>query len=86
MIDCGDTVHHAPSDETWVVAFVDGNRLLWCGWPPGYASLTDCTLIEKASPEARAQLIRQMAGMSRDDERRRWARRQPEWSTHAEQQ
>ena len=34
-IDTGDTVKHGPTGETWVVAYVQGDRLAWCGWPEG---------------------------------------------------
>lgn len=60
-IDTGDTVLHGKTGETWVVAYVEGNRLAWCGWPEGTADLADCTLVEKATPEARLTLLRQMA-------------------------
>lgn len=78
IIDCGDTVKHGPTGETWLVACVEGNRLYWCGWPPGSADLSDCTLVEKATPEARAKLIRELASKSGDDARCVWARNQPE--------
>lgn len=60
-IDTGDHVHHAPSDETWVVAFVDGDRLYWCGWPEGTAALADCTLVRKATAEQRHSVLLDMA-------------------------
>lgn len=72
-IDTGDTVFHAPSGETWKVACVQGDRLSWTGWPEGMANLADCTLVEKATPEAREKLLRQMADMRADDHRRRYA-------------
>lgn len=56
MIDTGDIVLHGPTGEEWVVKRVTGNRLEWCGWPPGSADLADCTLIKKATPEGRAAL------------------------------
>lgn len=40
----GDHVLHKPSGETWVVAFVDGDDLAWCGWPNGLARTSDCEL------------------------------------------
>lgn len=45
-IDTGDHVHHAPSGEDWVVAYVAADRLAWCGWPQGQAALADCTLLK----------------------------------------
>lgn len=41
----GDHVHHGPSGETWVVAYVDGDRLAWSGWPEGSAEKSDCSLV-----------------------------------------
>lgn len=73
-IDTGDTVHHAPSGEDWVVAYVQGDRLAWCGWPEGEAKLSDCTLIQKAAPEYRQKLLEDMAAMTGNDARKRYAR------------
>lgn len=40
----GDSVFHKPSRETWLVKRVLGDRLEWCGWPPGTAQLSDCRI------------------------------------------
>jgi len=61
-IDTGDHVHHGPTGEDWVVKYVRGDKLSWCGWPPGEANLADCTLIRKASPEEREELTRRIDG------------------------
>jgi hypothetical protein len=61
-IDTGDHVLHAPSGETWVVAYVRGDRLAWCGWPQGEATLTDCVLLKKATAEERIKLLREAEG------------------------
>jgi hypothetical protein len=74
-IDTGDTVFHAPSGERWVVALVSGTRLSWCGWPEGTADLKDCTLIDKATPEERLELLNEMAAMGEPDHRGQYARR-----------
>lgn len=74
-IDTGDVVFHAPSGETWTVAFVEGDRLAWCGWPEGLALLSDCTLVEKASAEQRQSILRSMAGIPTNDSRQRYAQR-----------
>lgn len=63
LIDTGDVVLHGPTQERWVVACVDGDRLSWCGWPEGMAALSDCTLIKKATPEERQKLLHQIAGI-----------------------
>ena len=67
-IDTGDSVLHGPTGERWVVAYVDGDRLAWCGWPPGEAALSDCKLIQKASPEYRDKLLHDMAEMRLEPE------------------
>ena len=58
-IRCGDHVHHAPSDEEWVVAWADyeSGDLAWCGWPNGMARLSDCTLIKIATDEEHAKTL-----------------------------
>lgn len=72
-IDTGDHVRHTPSGEEWVVAYVRGDRLAWCGWPEGEALLADCTLLQKATPEYRQQLLHDMAAMSGNDARKQYA-------------
>lgn len=74
-IDMGDVVLHGPTGERWVVAYVRNGYLAWCGWPCGEAKLSDCTLVEPASDEARIKLLNEMASMSEDDPRRSYARR-----------
>jgi hypothetical protein len=66
-IDTADHVHHAPSGEDWVVAYVRGDRLCACGWPHTLADLADCTLIKKATSAEREQLLREMASNTEDD-------------------
>ncbi len=72
-IRTGDTVLHRPSGETWVVAYVEGDCLAWCGWPSGRALVSDCDLVEKCTDDAAAELLLQMAAGS--DHRGTWARR-----------
>lgn len=74
-IDTGDTVFHEPSGEEWLVAGVDGDRLMWCGWPEGDAALADCRLVKKATPEARRQLLLRLSQMPGNDQRKAFARR-----------
>ena len=73
-ISTGDTVFHKPSRETWLVACVIGDRLMWCGWPEGQGKLSDCLLVTKATHTERLDLLQQMANMSGNDERSRFAR------------
>jgi len=56
-ISTGDIVHHGPTGEDWVVRYVKGDKLAWCGWPPGEADLADCTLIRKATGDEQARLL-----------------------------
>lgn len=65
-LDTGDHVHHEPSGEDWVVAYVRGDRLAWCGWPQGEAALSDCTLLKKATPAERDKLLHEMADIGHD--------------------
>lgn len=61
VIDTGDQVYHSPSDEYWVVAYVEGNKLAWLGWPEGEADLADCKLISKCSSEFREDTLKNMS-------------------------
>lgn len=73
-IDTADHVHHAPSGETWVVAYVKGDRLAWCGWPQGLANLADCALVKKATEAERDKLLHDMASINESDTRATYAR------------
>ena len=72
-IGTGDVAQHGPTGETWTVAYVQGDRLAWCGWPEGEARLADCTLVEKATSRERDRLLREMAAMTGSDARQRYA-------------
>lgn len=63
-IDTGDHVKHHPSGETWLVAYVTGDRLVACGWPESMVPLSDCLLVKKATPEERTNLLHSMAQSS----------------------
>src|SRR5580704_7673683 len=58
---CGDKVFHSPTGETWIVAFVDGDRLAWCGWPDGEAKVSDCTLVEAVDDAGHLRWLREIA-------------------------
>lgn len=62
-IDVGDTVFHHPSQETWIVAYVRGRHLSWCGWPEGEAQIADCELKEQATVADRQKLLERLAGV-----------------------
>ena len=72
QIDTADSVLHKPTGERWLVAYVQNDRLAWCGWPEGTASLGDCELIETATDEKRVKLLQQMS--QTDGARGRYAR------------
>lgn len=72
-IDTGDTVHHGPTGEDWLVAFVDGDKLSPLGWPETVAKLADCTLLKKATPEDRAMWQKDLLRLPVSDVRGRWA-------------
>ena len=62
VIRAGDHVLHAPSGETWVVAWADPTTddLAWCGWPDGLARLSDCTLVKAASDAEHQQKLSEL--------------------------
>ena len=72
-IDTGDTVKHKPTGEEWLVAGVQDDRLMWCGWPEGRAAVADCELVKKATPEARDKLLHELAEMHGHDMRKTYA-------------
>lgn len=75
QIETADHVHHAPSGEVWVVAYVKGDRLCACGWPESLTALSHCSLVKRATPEERMTLLHEMANTSdTDDSRNRYAR------------
>ena len=63
-IRTGDTVFHEPTGKTWLVAYVEGDDLAWCGWPSGLARVKDCLLVKSCSDEEHLKLLREIAGMS----------------------
>ena len=74
-IDTGDFVLHTPSGENWVVAFVCDDFLFPCGWPLTRAKLSDCSLIERATPAFRQSILADMAAIyNESDPRYRYAR------------
>jgi hypothetical protein len=71
--DTADVVLHKPTNEHWLVAYVKGDRLAWCGWPEGEAKTEDCTLWVKATDEERHDLLQSMARMTGIDRRKVYA-------------
>lgn len=63
-IDCGDVVFHGTKGKTRLVAAVEDDRAYWFGFPfGGYAHLTDCSLVEKASESQRQYWLEKLAEM-----------------------
>lgn len=62
----GDRVLHRPTGETWIVAFVEGGKIAWCGWPDGRADVADCDRIHVATEEEHRQLVRELARLRGD--------------------
>lgn len=60
-IRAGDHVHHTPSKEDWVVAYVDGEYLAWVGWPDGEAKASDCWLKKSCTDAEHLQWLREIA-------------------------
>lgn len=67
---CGDSVYHAPSGETWLVAWCDGERLAWAGWPDGTALAADCAIVKRATDEEHRTAVDAWRKTSGGDSRR----------------
>ena len=75
-IRCGDQVFHRPTRETWLVAWCDGERLQWCGWPPGTVPAAECLIVDKATDTYHASLVAEiLRPETKDDHMRRMVRR-----------
>ncbi len=66
----GDIVAHGPTGEQWVVAYVDGEYLGWCGWPEGEAKLTDCTIVTRCADAEHLDWLRQIGDPKRTPDKR----------------
>jgi hypothetical protein len=73
----GDSVAHAPSGETWVLATDQvGDDVVCAGWPESIARAADCTLVRAASDDERLKMLRDVAKDCAGQMRGRWAQRQ----------
>lgn len=61
-IRAGDTVTHGPSGETWLVAAVSDRELAPAGWPPTFALLADCVLVERCTDDEHREMVVKAAG------------------------
>lgn len=68
-IEIGDAVHHAPSGENWVVARVDAEHLYPAGWPCTRERVAECSLLQKATPAQRTEMVERLKNISSDDPR-----------------
>lgn len=57
----GDHVKHLPTGEEWVVAYVDGDDLAWCGWPDGLARVSDCVLTFEVNDAGHRKWLEEIA-------------------------
>lgn len=78
-LDVGDAFIDAPSGDVLCCAGIDGKDVYWCGWPYGYTDRKHCIPSTEATPEARRQLLIDLAKMQPEngqhDMRRALARR-----------
>jgi hypothetical protein len=65
----GDTVRHYPTNEVWLLAWADANRVSPCGWPETIALVKDCVLVEACSDIESAEMIKQWAEKEGSDYR-----------------
>jgi len=65
----GDTVHHIPSGESWILARVDDRHVYPLGWPCCRADRSDCTLIEECSDAEHRNLISRLKLIPANDPR-----------------
>jgi hypothetical protein len=65
----GDTVFHAPSGETWIVAWADHETgyMAPCGWPTCQAQMRDCLIIRGATDDESKKLIDVLSRSGRTD-------------------
>ena len=59
-------MRHGPTGEEWVVAWADGERLAWAGWPDGTALVADCEVVRRVSDEGFAQAVESWVGVAVD--------------------
>jgi uncharacterized protein YodC (DUF2158 family) len=57
----GDTVIHKPSGQRWIVAYVDGDYMSWCGWPDGEALASDCEVVKICSNAEHVALLEEIS-------------------------
>jgi hypothetical protein len=69
---CGDHVKHAPSGETWIVAYADPviDQLAWAGWPNGTAKISDCEITKRCTDQEHRKEVEAWRNSGSDDGRK----------------
>jgi len=68
---CGDKVLHRPSEETWLVAWAEGNDIAPSGWPNCMARLSDCDVTYRCSDAEHAKAVDDWRSVQDDSRGRR---------------
>lgn len=71
LFRAGDSVHHVPSGEDWILAcdeeqYMGNTDVRPMGWPETIARGSDCTLLEAATDSQRLDMLRRVAAMNTD--------------------
>lgn len=56
---CGDHIFHKPTEETWIVAYCEGDVLVATGWPGSIARTSDCVLTVQVSDAGHRRFVAQ---------------------------
>lgn len=71
----GDSVRHAPTGETWLLAADERNGEVVCaGWPESLAKTKDCALVRAADDEMRKKILADVVAGCGDQMRGSWAK------------
>lgn len=65
----GDTVHHKPTGEDWLVARVLHDGIFCAGWPCTKGYFQDMHVIERCSDKQHADLVERLKNIGRGDPR-----------------
>jgi hypothetical protein len=63
---CGDYVFHRPTEETWMVAWAEGEDLAWAGWPDGKARLSDCDVVYRCTGDEHRKAVDDWRNVTND--------------------
>jgi hypothetical protein len=65
----GDSVHHKPSGEYWIVGRVDDRHVIPLGWPCTCADRADCEIIEECDDDRHRETVERLKKLPADDPR-----------------